>query len=72
MNDLQLYQYYLSIPLSKIGNRTRIYPKYVKITGRSFMPPHPHRHFSFEEFIDKLYEDTDFKNIIYNSAHNIL
>ena len=72
LNDLQLYQYYLSIPLTTIDNRTRIYPKYVKILGRSMTTPHPHRHFSFEEFIDKLYEDTDFKNIIYNSAHNIL
>jgi hypothetical protein len=64
MNDVQLYEYYLSIPLTRPGKRTRIYPKYVVITGRAISAPHPHRHYSFEEFIDKLNEDPNFKNII--------
>lgn len=66
MNDLQLYELYCSIPLWKMGNPSRIYPKYVAITGRSIIAPHPHRHYNLEEFIDKLNEDTNFKNVILN------
>ena len=61
MNDVQLYKYYLTIPLDTIFKRSWIYPKYVIITGRSFCRPHPHRHYSFEEFLDKLYSDSEFK-----------
>ena len=66
MNDLQLYELYLSIPLRPMGQKlwSRLYPKYVVITGRAFSAPHPHRHYTFEEFIDKLYEDSDFKEVI--------
>lgn len=64
LNDLQLYELYCSIPLATISNRGRIYPKYVKIIGRSCTGPHPHRHFTFEEFIDCLIEDNDLKNVI--------
>ena len=60
MNDVQLYNYYLSIPLWTIQNQSWIYPDYVKLTGRAFRAPHPHRHYSFEEFIDKLHSSTDF------------
>jgi hypothetical protein len=66
-NDIQLYQLYCSIPKWKIGKASRIYPKYVVITGRAFSPPHPHRHYTFEEFIDKLNEDINFKNVILNN-----
>lgn len=61
MNDYQLYEYYLSIPKWRIGNHSWIYPEYVVITGRAFSAPHPHRHYTFEEFIDKLYSDPEFK-----------
>lgn len=64
LNDLQLYELYCSIPLATIMDKSRIYPKYVKIIGRSITYPHPHRHFTFEEFIDCLIKDSDFKNII--------
>ena len=67
MNDIQLYNYYLSIPLCTRHQQSRIYPKYVVITGRAFSHPHPHRHYSFEEFIDKLYQDNNFKNILINN-----
>lgn len=40
--------------------------EYVVITGRAFMAPHPHRHYTFEEFVDKLNEDPNFKNVILN------
>ena len=58
MNDIQLYNYYLTIPLSTIQNKSWIYPKFVKITGFSIIEPHPHRYLSFEEFLDKI---DDFK-----------
>lgn len=61
MNDLQLFYYYQTIPLDTITKRSWIYPKYVVITGRSFCRPHPHRHYTFEEFFDKLYSDPEFK-----------
>jgi hypothetical protein len=66
MNDIQLYQYYLSIPLSEIGKRSRIYPKYVLITGRSFAGPHPHRHYTIDEFAERL--NDDFRNVILDKA----
>jgi hypothetical protein len=61
MNDQQLYEYYLSIPTWSMWNRSWIYPDYVAITGRAFKAPHPHRHYTFEEFVDKLYSDPEFK-----------
>lgn len=64
MNDLQLYELYCSIPLWKACNQSRIYPDYVVLTGRAFRAPH--RHYTFEEFVDKLEEDPDFKNVILN------
>lgn len=66
MNDIQLYNLYLHIPLWNIGSPTRIYPKYVVHMGRSFFGPNPHRHYSFEEFVDKLNEDSDFRTVILN------
>jgi hypothetical protein len=66
MNDIQLYELYCSIPKWTVDNPSRIYPKYVVITGRAFSAPHPYRHYSFEEFVDKLNEDYNFKNIILN------
>lgn len=52
MNDIQLYEYYLTIPLSTAVKHSWIYPKYVKIIGRSICCPHPHRYLSFNEFLD--------------------
>ena len=69
MNDWQLYELYTSIrliPLHGLNRWSRLYPKYVVITGRSFSAPHPHRHYTFEEFVDKLHEDPNFKNVILN------
>ena len=64
MNDKQLYSLYLSIPLARPGKLSRIYPRYVVITGRSISAPSPHRHYSFDEFLDKLYSDTEFRKVI--------
>ena len=64
MNDVQLYQYYLSIPLWSVQNQSWIYPDYVRLIGRAFRAPHPHKHFSFEEFIDKLNSDEKFRQLL--------
>lgn len=63
MNDLQLYDLYKSIPLRPAGLKrwSRLYPEYVVLTGRACVAPHPHRHYTFEEFLDKLNEDPEFK-----------
>lgn len=62
MNDLQLYEYYKNIPLAGIGVFSWIYPNYVKITGRSITRPHPHRHYTLDEFLDRLYDEgSDFR-----------
>lgn len=69
MNDWQLYNLYTSIELMPTHSDklwSRLYPKYVVITGRAFSAPHPHRHYSFDEFVDKLNEDTNFRNVILN------
>ena len=68
MNDWQLYDLYESIPLRPMGPKlwSRLYPKYIVITGRAFSASHPHRHYTFEEFVDKLNEDPNFKNVILN------
>lgn len=64
MDTIQLYSFYLSIPLSKPGKLTRIYPRYVVITGRSIAAPSPHRYLSFSEFVDKLESDPEFKDVL--------
>lgn len=56
MNDLQLWNYYLSIPLATPSKHSWIYPDFVKITGRSICYPHPHKHLNFEEFLDVIDE----------------
>ena len=63
MNDLQLYDLCKSIPLRPIGLKrwSRLYPEYVVLTGRACVAPHPHRHYTLEEFLDKLYSDPEFK-----------
>ena len=62
MNDIQLYNYYLSIPLATTTRPSWIYPRYVKITGRSICCPHPHRYLSFNEFMEV---KEDFESKIY-------
>ena len=64
MNDWELYELYCSLPLATINDKGKIYPKYVKIIGRSCMSPHPHRHFTFEKFITCLYGNNDFRKIL--------
>lgn len=64
-DDELLYKQYLNI---SIGRGSILYPDYVKIIGLSCMSPHPHKHFNFEEFIDKLYEENSkLKEIVHSS-----
>ena len=64
MDVTQLYTLYLSIPLARPGRLTRIYPKYVVITGRSIAAPSPHRYLSFSEFVDKLESNPEFEDVL--------
>jgi hypothetical protein len=41
-----------------------IYPKYVVLTGRACKSPHPHRHHTKEEFIEKYENDPEFKEFM--------
>lgn len=57
MNDIQLYDYYLTLPLNKsFREDNALYPKYVKMIGHAEGCRNPHRHYTFAEFIDKLNE----------------
>jgi hypothetical protein len=49
-------------------NRSWIYPDYVAIIGRAFKAPHPHRHYTFEEFVDKLHSDPEFRKKLYETS----
>lgn len=62
MNDIQLYEYYLSKPIG-FHNRELYNLGYVRLV---FCSPHPHRHYSFEEFIDKLESDPEFRKYLEN------
>lgn len=64
MDLTQLYSLYLSIPLARPGRLTRIYPKYVVITGRSIAAPSPHRYLTFSEFVDKLESNPEFEDVL--------
>lgn len=64
MDLAQLYSLYLSIPLARPGRLTRIYPKYVVITGRSIAAPSPHRYLTFSEFVDKLESNPEFEDVL--------
>lgn len=64
MNDVQLYDYYLSIPLATLLTDSPIYPEYVVITGFSCHSPHPHRYYSFEEFVEALETKEGFREFL--------
>lgn len=66
MEELRaLYEKYLQHPVATITTPSAIYDRgYVVLTGMSFVPPHPHRHFTFEEFVDEFNKDQRFKAYI--------
>lgn len=59
ISDDDLYKYYKSIKLRPDNGKrwSDLYPHYVYLTGRAIMAPHPHRHFTFEEFVEELRAD---------------
>ncbi len=59
---LGLYAKYLLMPLAYDVEESEIYNRdFVVITGFSFGPPRPHRHYTLEEFKDKIASDETFK-----------
>lgn len=57
------YEFYLTQPLSSIRNESVIYNNdWVFTTGLAIIPPNPHRHYTKEEFTQKINSDKSFKN----------
>lgn len=55
------YQAYLKLPLATMNEESLIYKEgWVKITGLSFISPHPHRHYTYEEFEEAMDNNEDF------------
>jgi len=53
------------MPLANISDLTLLYKKgWCILTGLSFCAPHPHRHFTEEEFNLRIKEDNDFYNYL--------
>ncbi len=38
--------------------------------GRSFAFPHPHRHFTYDEFLDMIISDSEFSKIFFDDVKN--
>lgn len=56
------YEFYLTQPLSSTRNESVIYNNlWVELTGLACFSPHPHRHYTKEEFIKKINSDKAFK-----------
>lgn len=61
---LELYAKYKLMPLATVADHraSHIYnEKWVVQTGLSIVAPHPHRHYTLEEFEEKLNKDAKFK-----------
>jgi len=54
------FEEYKALPEASRNGRVELYPNWCIITGRSFMHPHPHRHYTSQEFYHKLGSDSDF------------
>jgi len=53
---------YFKLPLAYGCNKSEIYQKnWVKMEGRSFATPHPHRHYTLVEFAYKIGNDHIFR-----------
>lgn len=67
MEELKaLYEKYLQFPLATVTTPSVIYDRgHVVIEGLSFIHPHPHRHYTFEEFVNAYNEkDQRLKNYL--------
>lgn len=65
LNLLELYNKYLNLPLASVIKPTPLYDKgFVIHTGMSFVPPHPHRHYTFDEFSEAFSSNDRFKDFM--------
>jgi len=63
------YEEYLKLPKAKRNKDTDIYlNKWCVITGKSIIPPHPHRHFTFLEFVYFCGQDASLWNRFLNNG----
>lgn len=64
------YETYLKMAL---GSESKLYEKgWVTLTGRSVAPPHPHRHYTYEEFMNKMMADQEFCDEFFESGKDNL
>lgn len=62
---LELYEKYLLLPLATVIKPSVLYDRhYIVQTGMSILPPDPHRHYTFDEFVEKYESDDKFKSFI--------
>ena len=54
------FEVYSALPKASRAGRVDLYPNWCVTTGRSFMHPHPHRHYTSMEFYHKLGSDSEF------------
>lgn len=65
---LELFEKYNAMPLQTRRVVSEIYDKgYVIQTGMSIIAPHPHRHYDFDEFVEKYEGSDDFKKFVNES-----
>jgi hypothetical protein len=70
MNLLELYDKYLNMPLASPVRPTPLYDKgYVIHTGMAYFSPHPHRHYTFEEFTEAFSSNNRFKDFVITSPN---
>lgn len=55
------YKEYLKMPKASFRNESEMYDReWCVIMGRSIVHPHPHRHYTYEEFLNKVALDDEF------------
>ncbi len=61
----QLFELYLQQPLANRIKSSMLYDKgFVALTGRAIISPHPHRHYTFEEFVNEYNENKRFSTFL--------
>ena len=67
---IELYDKYNSMPLATQTTPAVLYDKgFVIHTGMAFVPPHPHRYYTFEEFCDAYTTNDKFRDFMIHSAN---
>jgi len=69
--SMQAYEKYVKLPLANVVKPSAIYDRaYVVFTGLSIISPHPHRHFTYDEFLKKYEADQTFREFIERESLN--